>query len=117
MRSVEDYFSIRIKQRIHVRSRLGIILINMGATRSSNSCACVRRLRLGCSVCYSFIVGLPDGTRVVGCVDLVASYLTGESIVFHGDWGQREVVPNYMSGETQTRRGSYILLSPFSWIV
>ena len=102
MRSADDHVSPSASGTILIHSIPLRILFDTGATHSFISFSCVRRLRLVCTPCESFIVGLPDGTRVEGsreildcpvtlsdCVwpaDLVVLKMPSEDVILGMDW-------------------------------
>ena len=68
----EDAFSSPITSgTIHIRDASVRILFDTGATHCFISLECVRRLGLEPTPCSSFIVGLPDGSRVAGSLELL----------------------------------------------
>ncbi len=82
MRIATDYASPSASGTILIHESPVRILFDTGATHSFIACACVRRLRLVCTPCESFPVGLADGTRVEGRREILGCPLSIASKVW-----------------------------------
>ena len=71
MRSDDAFSAPTALGTIHIRDSPVRILFDTGVTHCFISLECVHRLGLEPTQCSSFIVGLPDGSRIAGSLELL----------------------------------------------
>ena len=108
MRAEEVFSAPTAIGTIHIHDTPVLILFDTGVTHCFISLDCVQRLGLEPTVCDCFVVGLPDGSRVKGSLellecpiriatrvwpaDLIVMDLPREDLILGMDWMRRHGV-------------------------